>query len=296
MKKLVLICALGCVATLVQAQKAPSENFDKRYRFGLRITPQPVWLSTNDKNIDPKGLKFGFGFGLNMEYKLSEVACILTGIGGDLESGRYTYRREPGVYSVYYELTETGEFTKPVNGQEIPKAMVKKTSNKGYLVKQRTLNTTYITIPAILKLSTSEYNGFKYFGAFGVEIGFRARAEATDEYHETYSYSATQDTILPKVEAGGQQTKLDLGGFKGDALGGIVRAGLNVGGGMEWRIGGSTSFFASINYFRSFTNSLKSKSDYLVYKTDYSSGKAAYKFIDQNLIFNAIRINIGFMF
>jgi hypothetical protein len=295
MKKIVL--SIICMSLLGVHSKAQDSgnNFDKKFRFGLRITPQPTWFTTGDKNIEPNGAKFGFGFGLNMEYKLSDVASILTGIGGDFEGGKYKYRNDPGTYSVYYELNEKGEFVAPVNGLNIPKRSVVKTTNTGYKVKQRTMSTTYITIPAILKLSTNEYSGVKYFGMFGVEVAFRARAEATDTYFESYSYG--KDTILPEVTSGGSQSKLNIGGFKGDAAGGIARLGLNVGLGAEYRLGGTTSFFGSINFFRSFFNVVSKNSDYMTYKTDYATGsKNANEFIEQNLIFNAVRINLGFMF
>jgi hypothetical protein len=294
MKKLVIGVAFLGIVTSSLKLSAQDSNFDKKYRFGLRITPQPTWFSTNDKNIDAKGTRFGFGFGLNMEYKFSDVVCLVSGIGGDFEGGKYNYRNDPGTYSVYYELNETGEFTKPVNGLNIPASSVKKTTNTGYLVKSRTISTTYITIPFILKLSTSEYNGLKYFGMFGVELGVRAKALATDTYYESYTFA--KDSVLPTVSSGGSQSKLDIGGFKGDAASGIIRLGLNVGLGTEWRLAGSTSLFASINYFRSFFSLMSRDSDFLLYKSTVSGGKITNNFIKQNIIMNAIRINVGFMF
>ncbi|MCC6370453.1 MAG: outer membrane beta-barrel protein [Bacteroidia bacterium] len=293
-KKLLFACSVLALCGGKIIGQTTDDNFDKKFRFGLRITPQPTWFSTSDKNITAKGTKFGFGFGLNMEFKFSKVACLLTGIGGDFEGGKYTYKNTPGTYQVYYELDETGEFIKPVNGLNLPSNAITKTTNTGYLVKERTYKTTYVTIPVILKLSTSEYNGLKYFGMFGGEIAFRAKALATDSYYESYTYG--KDTTAAVVTSGGSMEKLNLGGTKGDALGGAFRAGLNVGAGAEYRLGGTTSVFVNINYFRSFTNALRSESDYLVYKTTVSGKDKSYNFIKQNLIYNAIRINIGLMF
>src|SRR5699024_4888609 len=61
-------------------------------------------------------------------------------------------------------------------------------SNTGYLVKYRKVNTTFATIPFILKLTTSEYNGIKYFGMFGAELGYRLKASATDTYFSYHTF------------------------------------------------------------------------------------------------------------
>lgn len=188
-KHFIALALLSLFGKATLAQTVTAEE-DSRFRFGLRITPQPTWFtSSTDKNISNNPVKFGFGFGLNMEYRLTKVAALLTGIGGDFESGKFKYRYEPGVYAVYYELNESSEFVKPVNGIGLPIAALKKTGNTGYLVKDRQINTTYVTIPLILKLSTNETNGLRYFGMFGGELGFRSKAVATNTYYESYTYS-----------------------------------------------------------------------------------------------------------
>lgn len=291
MKKTIFLLLTGLFVNGASAQSSGSSGAsESNMRFGLRITPQPTWFTSTDKNATPSGARFGFGFGLNVEFKINRTASFLTGIGGDFEGAKYKYRNDPGQYSVYYELNESGEFVKPVNGYNLAKNSYIKTTNTGYLVKDRTVSSTYITIPVLLKLSTSEYSGLKYFGMFGGELAFRAKAQATDSYYESYTYG--KDSIIPTNSGVTSQSKLNIGGFSGDAAGGIFRVGLNVGLGVEYRLGGSTSFFANINYFKSFTNFLTPESKYLVYKTD--QGKNFY--IKQYMVYNAIRINLGFMF
>ena len=61
MKKTVLyIIFISILNANVIAQDS-GNSFDKKFRFGLRITPQPTWFSTGDKNIETNGAKFGFG-------------------------------------------------------------------------------------------------------------------------------------------------------------------------------------------------------------------------------------------
>ena len=269
--------------------------FDKKFRFGLRITPQPTWFSSSDKtNNPPYGAKFGFGFGLNMEFKLSDIVGFQTGIGGDFEGGKLTYRSEPSAnYQVSYWLNNANEMVEVKDGASL--ADLNTSTNTSYILKERSIKTTHVTIPAILKLSTSEYSGLKYFGLFGVEIGARIKSTATDKYITSYKYNATgAPTSGANGEGESTNENIDI---KSDASLIPVRLGLNVGLGTEYRLGGSTSLFFSVNYFRSFTNLMRSKeSKYLIYNVDNSSGSNKFSYVKQNLIQNAIRINVGVMF
>lgn len=269
-------------------------EFDKKFRFGLRITPQPTWFSSSDNtNNPPFGTKFGFGFGLNMEFRLSKIVAFQTGIGGDFEGGSQTFRSDATTnYQVKYWLNNSGDFVEPKDGTSTLTDL-NASGNTQYILKERSLKTTHVTIPAILKLSTNEYNGLKYFGLFGVELGGRIKAIAKDSYVTSYKYNASGVTTSG-VTGEGESTKTNINVSKDAAL--IpLRVGLNVGLGTEYRIGGSTSAFISINYFRSFVNLMRSKdSKYLVYDIDNTTNKIS--FVKQNLIQNAVRINIGIMF
>lgn len=266
-------------------------EFDKKFRFGLRITPQPTWFTTNDKNISPYGAKFGFGFGLNMEFRLSNIVGLLTGIGGDFEGGKFTYKYDPtNNYAVRYWQDNSSNFIEPKkdgDGKEL-----KNNNSTGYLLKERAIKTTYATIPLILKLSTKEYNALKYFGLFGAEIGIRVKQLASDTYYETYKYDASGNTITTNASPEVQSNIVV--GKDGSTV--PLRVGLNIGAGAEYRVAGSTSVFFTVNFFKSFTNQLKNSSKYLIYNTTNNSGAITYDFVKQNLIQNAIRINMGVMF
>jgi hypothetical protein len=256
------------------AQEEPKSEFDSKFRFGLRINPQPCWYVSGDKNNIPSGSVFGFGFGLNMEYRFSEIAGLVTGLGGDFEGGKYTFKYDPGNYEVKYWQDEAGEFIL---------AKDKNTKSTGYLLKERKVNTTYVSIPAILKLSTKEYSGMKYFGMFGVELGYRIKAVAKDTYLAKYTIPKA-DSIVTTI---GEFTGEDINIIEEASL--VPRLGMNVGMGTEYRIGGSTSLLFSVNFFRAFNSVLKSKSEFMIY-----NGSGAV--VKQNLKQSAIRINIGIMF
>lgn len=275
-----------------------SQNTADRWRLGLRINPQTTWFSGDDKNNTPNGLSLGFGFGLNAEYKISNGAFLLTGIGGDFETGKYTFKNEANYKVMYWRNENTNKFITPVNDSK--KTDLKNTSNTGYLLNQRTINTTFITIPLILKLSTSEINGLKYFGLLGCEIGIRIKSTADDTYHKAYTYDALGNETATKIDL---LNNLDIGGTifngsNGDAHPIPIRLGLNAGIGTEYRLAGSTSLLLSVNYFSSFWNYLNDPSKNLVYEVKAGSTpeKEQYGFVSQNLILKAVRINIGIMF
>ena len=276
------------------------KDFDKKFRFGLRLAAQPTWFTSNENNNVPKGAVFGTGFGLNMEIRASDIVAFVTGIGADFEGGKYTFRRtleKDNFYEVSYWQTKDGEFKEPENGKDFK--FLNNENSTRYVLKDRTIKTTHITIPAILKLSTNEYSGMKYFGMFGAEIGIRVKTTVKDNYYTSFQYNpngfakAGTDSINGAGEATGENINLNR-----DMAVVPIRVGFNAGLGFEYRLGGSTAFFCSINYFRAFTNTMRGTSKLMSTTIDTSdpSGKVTYVMAKQNFVANAIRINIGILF
>jgi hypothetical protein len=282
MKKFLL--SLVASSVICSSLLAQDTDFDKKFRFGLRVTPQPTWFLSSDKNNVPSGAKFGFGFGLNMEFRFSEIAGLLTGIGADFEGAKYKFRNDPGSnYEAVYWMNESSELVEPTSTNKTTK------SNTAFVLKERTVKSTYVTIPVILKLSTKEYNGFKYSGMFGGEIGVRIKAKADDSYYSKRKY--VNDTLFSTLTENDSQTDINIS--KESSLV-PIRICFNAGLGVEYRLGGSTSAFVNINYFRSLSNQMRKESEYTIYKTEPSSGKST--FIKQNLKMSGIRISVGIMF
>lgn len=290
-KYLFTVLSLIILTGSVKSQDAKPDkgaDFDKKFRFGLRVAAQPSWFASTDAKNKPFNSVFGFGFGLNMEFRLSDIVAVSTGIGGDFEGGNLRYNYDPANnYTPVYWQNNGGEFVEP-KGKNYPD--LNNASNTLYVLDTRTIKTTHATIPIALKLSTREYSGFKYFGMFGGELGIRVKTTATDHYFETYKFDqagvVTQTTGVTSQE----NINISKDGFI------PLRIGFNAGLGTEFRIAGSTSAFLSVNYFRSFTNLMKSESKFMVYNIDSSSGTNSYNFVKQNLLATAIRINVGILF
>lgn len=292
MKNFLLTLAVSSVITL--SLRAQDSNFDKKFRFGLRVTPQPTWFIGTDKNNIPDGAKFGFGFGLNMEFRLSDIAAVLTGIGGDFEGAKYKFRNEPGSnYQAMYLMNEENEFVAPNGNTDGVNNKIYK-ANTVYILDKRTVKASFATIPIILKLSTKEFSGMKIYGMFGAEIGVRLKAIATDSYHQAGKFSAyNADTLYKFTPIGSIESQSDIDISK-ESSAVPMRLCFNAGLGAEYRLSGSTAAFVSINYFRALSNQMRKESDYVFYKTEPSSGKST--FIKQNLKMSGVRISVGIMF
>jgi hypothetical protein len=286
MKKIIISAiVLSSISTSIISQE--TNNFDKKFRFGIRIAPQPTWIKSKDKNTTGGGMNFGFGFGLITEFKLSDIVHLYTGIGGDFENGTITYKKDiTNNYSVGYFTNSDQEIIELSNGMDT--ATLFNHMNTGYGgITSRKIKTTYVTIPVTLKMLTQEYSGFRYFAQFGVDLALRTKVKVDDNYSTIIKHGV-------ETSAPGTNTDIDI---KKDASLLPIRIGLNVGLGTEYRIAGSTSLMFSVNYFSAFTNLMRSTSKYMATNmTIDSNGKTQFTFLKQNLVQNALRINIGILF
>lgn len=290
MKKIsILVSSIVLLANTISAQNAN----DKKMRFGLKVTPTPTWLRSNDiKLVENGGAKFGFGFGLQAEFALTSTASFVTGIGGDFLGGKQTYKVNQGYAlskdnTTYIDYTKI-DYNKSANG-------INSSNNDGnnfYTIASRSVKTTYVTIPVLLKLMTKDISGFKYFGVFGGNIAIQTKFRATEELKQlnfntitnTYDESATTITIQDMRPTG-------------DLI--PVNVALNAGLGAEYNISGTTSLFLSINYIRGFINQYQATSQFMIdnmKSTINSNGALKPVGSKQSAFSDGIQINIGVLF
>lgn len=288
MKKILLIVSSTLLlANTIIAQDAA----DKTFRFGLRVSPTPTWLRSNEAKLVERGTaKFGFGFGLQMEFRINSTASFVTGIGGDFLGGKQNYKNGQG-----YVLTKEGEYkdydSKQFGSDPTSLFVSNNNGDKFYEIKTRSVKASYVTIPILLKLMTKDIGGFKYFGVFGGNIAVQTKFRVTDEITEL----VYDGTASPKVyQSGGTSTISDMKP-KGDLI--PLNVGLNVGLGAEYNLSGSTSMFFSINYLRGFINQYQGTSDIMVdkLKENINTGTIPSK-SKQSAFSDGIQINIGILF
>ena len=296
-KMLINAMALILITGSVVAQDSGSS---KKFKAGIKFAMQPTWFTSGNANTIKQKAGFGYGFGLVTDFRLSDVIYFSTGIGGDIESATVKYRDDgfaltPASSSTLfvssYMMDASGNFVEAENNKDVSEYT--KVGNTTYQLKSRKVKTTHITIPITLKMLTNEYSGIKYFGQFGGELGIRTAAFANDEY--SYSETVTTSTSTPySVVTGGSATKISI---QKDCALVPLRLGMNIGGGLEYRLGGSTAIMFSINYFKSFTNLMRGDSK-LIYTgtTVDANNKITFTHLQQDLKMSAVRINVGLMF
>lgn len=141
--------------------------------------------------------------------------------------------------------------------------------NDKFYIDSRVFNTTYVDIPLALKMKTPEIGVMTYFGQFGVNLGILTKARANDK--------GTRKTIsVPNDDV---DIKKDMS---------FMSVGLNVGGGAEYNLAGTTSLVFSVNYHNGFSNILQKESDYLTHK----SGEK----VKMDINSNYISLTIGVLF
>lgn len=309
MKKFLFsVCFLPFLSNIAQAQvtmtTSPSQtvvaqpnpidekadNFDKKLRFGIRGNLQPTWYKSDNTSSEGAGAYFGAGFGLMMEFKLSNIIHFSTGIGGDFEGGKIKYRFD-STFQAREVINNENELVEYKDGMSRGDYDLKE-GNTIFVMKERQYRTTMVTIPLLLKMMTNEYSGFRYFGIFGAEVGIRAGAKANETYYSGLKAVNTGSSIVQTSVAEADLKKEDILVGK-DASLFPGRFGMNLGLGFEYRIAGSTSLMFSANYFQSFTNLMQKKSDYM---TKDAVGSNTFTPFNQSYLMRAVRINVGILF
>lgn len=259
-KALFLVLALAFGGKQLLAQDG--ENDLKNFRFGLKTTGGLTWYKPDDKKkFESGGVTAKGGYGLMMEFRLNKVAVIATGIQVDYDGGRLNM-----LDTNYYFLNTDSHF--------ITKDDTASQNFNTLRLTERRYNTTYLTLPLTLKLKTNEIGYMTYYGQFGINASFRLKSRVND-----VAYLGSL-----KSEQNDLDNTSDMSLFK---------FALNVGGGAEWNMSGSTSLVFGLNWYNGFSNVLKKDSKYL-FRTAYAN--PPYKATEQNARASAIALTIGVLF
>jgi hypothetical protein len=306
MKKILFILSTSVLlsaSVMAQTPETPKQqNFDKKFRFGLRATPQLVWLTSKSDVAKGAGVGTGFGFGLILDFKLSDIVHFSTGIGGDFDGGKITYKyvddpsNPANDFSVNLALDKENNMIKAKDGSNLSD-YAGVNGNQFFSLDKRKYKATYVSIPLLLKMFTQEYGGLRHVFVFGGEMGIRAGLKANDTYHDGYK------TVVSGTATTSEKiTELSVTGLNVGKDGSVVpiRFGMNLGYGVEYRLGGSTSVYTSLNYFHSFTNLVRSESAYLSKGNDNTIDPATstinFSNLNQAHFAKAVRLSIGLMF
>ena len=268
MKKIVLVGLALIGFTLAKAQ----DDTDKKFRFGLKVTPSINWLKIDDEKSYAKGGSVAkFGYGLIMEFKITDVAAFTTGFQVDYDGGKVKCTDTMG----YYYNEDKGFLANEDIGTDAASYLTSTTGYTGYTLLDRKYNSMYLTVPLQIKLRTKEIGYMTYFGNIGLLTSIHIKTKATDN---VYSYDASFNKVTSEIE------KLDISKDMN-----FLKAGLAIGGGVEMNLSGSTSFLIGVQFTQGFMNTVKKDSKFNIdgEKIDftvnpYVIAQQAQKFLGQN--------------
>lgn len=235
---------------------------EKDIRFGLSAAPSLNWYKPeNVQKYDSRGAGLGFGWGLDVEFKITDIATFATGLKINYDRGGINFKD-----SVGYELNKDSEL---IAGGDV-------NSSDFYLLTSRNYRVNYITLPFMVKMHTTEIGYMTYFGQFGLISSIKTKALANDVIK-----SYNRATNVAKTETA--KNNLDI---NNDVS--LFRFQLSIGGGAEYNLSGSTSIVFGLNYNLGFSNVLRKNSRHIV----DMSGTA----IRQNASAHNIALTVGILF
>jgi long-subunit fatty acid transport protein len=230
---------------------------DKDIRFGLSAAPSLNWYKPeNVQKYESKGVGLGFGWGLDVEFKITDIATFATGLKINYDRGGLNFKD-----SVGYELNKDSELVNDPNLN----------STSFFLLENRSYKVNYVTIPFMVKMHTNEIGYMTYFGQFGLISSLKTKALANDAIKS------------PITNTQSSKENLDI---NSDVS--LFRFQLSIGGGAEYNLSGSTSIVFGLNYNLGFSNVLRKNSRHIV----DMSGTA----IRQNASAHNIALTVGILF
>ena len=233
MKKILSI-AIG----LLFISNISAQDEEKDIRFGLSAAPSVNWYKTDETTLERDGVGIGFQWGLDLEFKINDIASFYTGLKLTNDFGSLAFRE---IDSVGYRVNEQDVF-------------VTDSTYDFNILLSRTYKASYVTLPIGVKMKTKEIGYLTYFGQFGLNTSIRTGVKAKDEIKANLTTTA-------------EKSKLNI-----DKDMQLFRFQLSVGGGAEYNLSGSTSLVFGINYNLGFSNVLKKNSKQL---NNYATGDAA---------------------
>lgn len=234
---------------------------DKKFRFGIKVNPMLSWFRPDDKGLEKGGVKGKFGYGLMAEFRLNSVISFATGIGGDYEGGKLNFKDSVSYY---------------VNDEEIIGINDADSTSGRYLLLNRDYSINYVNVPLTLKMKTKDIGGMTYYAIFGGDLGVRTKSKVTDQVIEL---------------TGSGNTKSTLEDIDNTSDMNLLRTSLNVGGGFEYNLAGSTSLVVGVNYRRGFLPAVKKTSDFL---QEISNGEE--KSFKSTVLGDGLLLTVGILF
>jgi hypothetical protein len=216
MKKVhaLLATALMCLPMLMIAQEETGG-----VRFGLKLSPNMGFATSETKELDANGSGFGYTFGLLTEFPIGN-------------NGNYRFATGINMNNIVAKWSQVFSYQSQINGPTLTRDL------------ETTAKLQYLEIPLTVKLMTNEIGYMRYFAQVGFGTAFNIRAKA-DQVIPTYYAPPANAYVEGFEELENENISDDINLFK---------ASLIVGAGLEYNFSGNTSLLVGITYNNGFTN------------------------------------------
>ena len=216
--KNVAILALGMFVTQVSFAQG-------EFRFGLKGQANLGWLAGTSKTVENDGVKLGFAYGVMGDYYFKPSYAL---------SAEILLSNVKSQFNLMSEQTFTGD-----------------TANTKLTDLNYEYNIQYLEIPLSMKFRTKEIGNMTYWGNFGFSPGFAMNARTTITSESLPKSIADQDPSNFRVNDS-EGDAFTVNNFDDKVF--LFRFPLIIGGGVEYKMAGSTSLQGGIRFANTFTD------------------------------------------
>lgn len=205
-------------------------------RFGIVLNPSISWLKSSKIGQEGDGGSLAFGYGLHLEFRISDYVAISTGISQANYTGKVIFGTKDTV-DLTYSRTEAGVTLPEETAQ----------------VKSRSYVFNSIELPFKLKFKTPEVGYLTYFVELGVVGNINYQVNAKKNALNIGGSSVELNDDLEKIDVNDDTN--------------WYRFGSTINVGAEYNFVGNTSLLVSVNWGNSFTSALRKESKNLTYRS-----------------------------
>jgi hypothetical protein len=213
---------------------------DKSLQAGLvgGVGVSMLKMGTNYLSANGVGATFTLGTNFTKAFKDTKNLAYTFGLEFDIEN--LNYKKVDA--NVFYRYTD-----KAIKNQKETVA----TTDKYFLLSERTYNPVYISLPIYLNFRTEFIGDFRYFANFGL----RNRFLVSNKINDT---GFSLDNLNDPLVLWKNQDNVDMTS-KGELL--IFNSNIGFSGGMEWNFAGTTVLKAELGYYYGFVPLFLDRSD-----------------------------------
>ena len=213
---------------------------DKTLQAGLVGGVGVSMLKMGTNNLSANGVGATFTLGTNFTKAFKETKNLAYTFGFEFDIENLNYKKESA--NVFYRYTD-----KVIKNQKETVA----TTDKFFLLSERTYNPVYISLPIYLNFRTEFIGDFRYFANFGL----RNRFLVSNKINDT---GFSLDNLNDPFQSWQNQENIDMTS-KGELF--IFNSNIGFSGGAEWNFAGTTVLKAELGYYYGFVPLFLDRSD-----------------------------------